>query len=94
SFYFPAGESVVRLHPEGLRVYSLLGIAEKGRAFVAARIKSVERDRDGWRLRLDPESGVLLTEPRILETLGVVGDPDAEKIRQKQLSLAVPPKSG
>jgi hypothetical protein len=35
---------------------------------------------------------VLLTEPRAVERLGLGGDGEAEKIRQKQFNLVNPPR--
>src|SRR5262249_6710941 len=92
SVVFPAGEATVAIHPDGLKLFDDMPITEPTRCLIGARLDSVVKLNDQWRLKLQPDSGVLLTEPRVVERLGLGGDSDAEKIRQRQFNLVNPPR--
>lgn len=69
---------VARLDFSGFRLFERSPLKVGDRVIFGARLESLERDRDaepggrkGWRLTLQPDSGVNLTRVRALEALGM-----------------------
>lgn len=88
------GDRPVVVDRAGLRLFETLGINARTRLIFGARISDAHLDEDDrFALRLDRESGVLLTDARLFADLGLSRDPAAAQIRERQLGL-LEPKSG
>ena len=78
-------EQPVAIDPDGLELFDRLGIEARTRLIFGARIDGlVHNDGKDLVLRLLPNSGVLMTESRVFEQLGIARDPTAEDVRRRQ----------
>lgn len=83
------GDIPVPLDVRGFQLFHTLDIQTKTRVVFGARFEGlVQRDNDQWRLRLVPTSGVMLTEARIFDDLGLSRDLETAKLRDRQRALA------
>lgn len=75
----------VHLFAPEMRLFEDLRLAGRTRLLFAARIDGLNSGPEGQlELRLDPDSGVLLTEPRILEKIGLDGAADSIALARRQ----------
>lgn len=83
---FMDGEPV-RIDPGPMALFEKLGARGRARLLFGAKLEGLDRQGGRWRIRLDPHSGVLLTERRVALALGLAGEADiAERLRdQRQL---------
>lgn len=86
----PVGDRIARLDPEGLKIFDELEISKPTRLLVAARIESLGRGEEGLVLKLQPRSGVLVTEFTLLEKMGLGADAAADAVRRAQRQRVLP----
>ena len=80
-----------RIDVSALRLLRHLPLDEPRRLFFGARLAGVRLDRAGtWIIELEPDSGVLLTDPGAVKAclLGRPVDPDLERLLQRQRQWA------
>ena len=63
-------ERPVELDFRDFRLFDGLGIHRPERVIFGARLDAVAKSGEGWRIRFKPESGVLISRPKLLESLG------------------------
>jgi hypothetical protein len=81
----PIGDNkTIKLHPSGLTLFDDLGVTTSTRVLVAAKLEGIEETEDGMQIRLQPNSGVLVTEFAVLEKMGLAGDSAADAVRRAQ----------
>jgi len=86
----PVVDEVVKLDPKGLKIFDDLEIDKPTRLLIAARIEDLIRGEEGLMLRLQPTSGVLVTEFAVLEKMGLGGDAAADAVRRAQRQRVLP----
>ncbi|QDU64103.1 hypothetical protein Pan216_49920 [Planctomycetes bacterium Pan216] len=81
------GETPVAFDPAGLRLFDQLGIDSPTRLIFGAGLDEPRLLEERWYLRLDVDSGVLLTDPGIADALGLLGDSGSRErlVEQHQL---------
>lgn len=79
-----------RIDLQNVKLLQRLPLGEPQRVFFGARLADVQRVAGGlFAIRLEPESGVLLTDPTLVrKCLGQSLDVDLEKVLQKQSQWA------
>lgn len=78
----------VQVDASSLDLWQRYGFRERTRVIFGVRIAGIEKTEDqGWLLRLIPDSGVLITEPRIAEELGLVDDPTTAEVLARQREM-------
>lgn len=79
----------VTIHSQGLTLFAALKLIVRTRLIFGARIEGlVTTESGGTALKLEPDSGVLMTDPMIFGQLGLAWDDEAASIRGRQQSLA------
>lgn len=69
-----------------LQLFHRMQIKQPLRVIFGVRMTGVEKDSDGrWRILIDPQSGVLLTELAVFQRLGILRDPESAALRSQQL---------
>lgn len=80
-------DETVRIDTDGFQLFEPLGIESKTRLIFGARLEGLAKDSAGrWAIRWLPGSGVLITEPALLDRLGLSADPETATVREYQRS--------
>lgn len=66
-----------KLHLEDVALLRKLPLEQPTRLLFGVRLAGVYREQNGWRIRLQPESGVLLTDPAAVEACLPLVDEEA-----------------
>lgn len=75
----------IRLDVPTFLLFDRLGIVNRERVVFGAKLDGIHRDAEGQlTLRLTPNSGVLMTEPRLLDALGLTRNTDAAELNRRQ----------
>lgn len=83
-----AGAGPVRLELQAVRLLNLLPLETPTRLLFGCRIAGARRGADGrWTLDLQPESGVLLTDPEMLRFLPLPPDDELRLAQKRMLDL-------
>lgn len=80
-------DTPVPIDGSSLDLFNEIALTKPTRVIFGARFQEIVETGDGYRLRLIPDSGALITEARIYETLGLAKDPKAGEVRLRQKEL-------
>jgi hypothetical protein len=70
---------------QGLKLLERLPLQQPQRLFFAMRLADVSRvSRNGWAVRPQPDSGVLLTDESLLSGLSIAVDPELRQVLHRQ----------
>ena len=85
-----ADDTPVQIVASDLQLFDRMGITQPTRVIFGARLDRLERSQQGqWQLRLQPQSGVLISERAIFDTLGITDDETSSVTRRRQRQLIV-----
>ena len=62
------------------------------RVFILARMSSLTHDAEGWHLNFVPGSAALITQPAILDYLGLGNDPELRELVKRQREMILSPE--
>ncbi|MFO0945371.1 MAG: hypothetical protein U1D30_05400 [Planctomycetota bacterium] len=81
-------ETPVPFDAHDFRLFGQIGIHRRTRLIFGARLEGVSKDSSGrWSVRWQPDSGVLITEPALLDRLGLSRDPETAGVRDFQRGI-------
>ena len=88
-----AGGKTVLVDVSGVAALAALPVDRSARRLFAVRFVALERQGEGFRLRAGSAGGAVLTEPLLLDLLGLANDPRAAAVlaEQRQILGLAPP---